>query len=303
MPHNQQTQRAYWHDYRKPGRYLITLSKGAGIAPFSIIDGDWRLPVGTPGSSYTRWSPLGKSIADMLYQIGEIHPALRTEQYTVMPDHVHFLLWVRSTLPEHLGSYVARFKSAINIAAATDHIFEDGYNDQIITNKRSLQTIFDYIRSNPYRLAVRRDNPDFFTRRNELIIGDTGCQAYGNLHLLSNPFRDQVVIHRADTSELLTRHRDEWLYTASNGGVLVSPFISKPEKAVRVEAEACGARIILITHEAFGERYKPAGHDFELCATGRLLIISLGLPRRMRLNRALCLKMNELAQHIAGRES
>lgn len=55
-----------------------------------------------------------------------------------MPDHVHFLLWVQSMLPEHLGSYIARFKNTINVAASTNHIFEDGFNDQIVTYKRNL---------------------------------------------------------------------------------------------------------------------------------------------------------------------
>lgn len=295
-----QTKRAYWHDYRSPGRYMITLSKSANISPLSNIEGDWNLPVGTRGSSYTRWSSLGRSIADTIYGIRNIHPALRAEQYVVMPDHVHILLWVQSQLPEPLGFYIARFKNAINTAAGVNHIFENGFNDQIVSNKRNLQALFDYIRSNPYRLAVRRANPDFFTRRNNLIIENTEYQAYGNIHLLGNPFKDQVIVHRSDSSDLLARHKEEWLHTAANGGVLVSPFISGEEKRIRVEAEKLGAKIILITHEAFAERYKPAAHAFALCSEGRLLIISLGLPAKTDLSRPLCLQMNSLAEAITS---
>ena len=46
------------------------------------------------------------------------------------------------------------------------------------------------------------------------------------------------------------------------------------EKAIRVEAEVLGARHILITHTPMPDRYKPAAHDFDLCAAGRLLILS-----------------------------
>ena len=303
MNQNQQIKRAYWHDYRSPGRYLITLSKSRAVPPLSEIEGDWRLPVGASGSSHTRWSSIGRAIADMIYGMRNIHPALKAEQYVVMPDHVHILLCVQSMLPEHLGFYIARFKNAINVASGSNHIFEYGFNDQIVSNKRNLQALFDYVRSNPYRLAVRRANPDFFTRRNNISIGNHECITYGNMHLLDNPFKDQVIVHRADTYDLLAKRRKEWLYNAVNGGVLVSPFISQAEKAIRAEAESFGGHLILITYETFGDRYKPAAHDFALCAAGRLLIISLALPPKTRLSREICMQMNAVAQVIASRPS
>lgn len=299
MKTSPQTKRANWHDYRSPGRYMITLSKSPGIFPFSQIEGDWKLPVGTRGSSYTRWSPMGRVIADKLYHLGELHPALRAEQYIVMPDHIHALIWVKSTLPEHLGFFIARFKNTINTAVSIDHIFDDGFNDQIVTNKRDLNTIFNYIKSNPYRLAIRRACPDFFTRCNNMIIEDTPCQAYGNIHLLDNPFKDQVIVHRADDDQIFLANRDRWLHTAANGGVLVSPFISQREKSIRKEAELAGARLILITNRPLGEREKPSGKDFELCAQGRMLIIAPSTP--MPLDRSACLKINSLAASIVGK--
>ena len=297
MKANPQTKRANWHDYRSQGRYMITLSKSAGIPPFSQIEGDWRLQIGTRGSSYTRWSPTGSIIADKLYHLAELHPSLRAEQYIVMPDHMHALIWVKFTLPEHLGFFIARFKNAINSAVGIDHIFEDGFNDQIVTNKRDLNTIFNYIRSNPYRLAIRRAYPDFFTRCNNLTIGDTPCQAYGNIHLLDNPFKDQVIVHKADNDQTFLANKDRWLHTAANGGVLVSPFISQREKSIRKESESSGGRLILITNRPFGEREKPSGRDFDLCAQGRLLIIAPSTP--IPLDRASCLKMNSLSKTIA----
>lgn len=298
MNKNPKTKRAYWHDYRSPGRYMITLSKSHDIPPFSQIAGDCRLPVGTRGSSYTRWLPTGRIIADTLYHIGDIHPALRAEQYIVMPDHVHVLLWVKSTLPDPLGLYIARFKNIINNASSTNHIFEDGFNDQIVTNKRDLNAIFNYIRSNPYRLAVRHAYPDFFTRHNNLMVGETACQLYGNIHLLDNPFKEQVIVHRADNDEVYSANRDKWLYTAGNGGVLVSPFISKREKEIRKEAEALGGRFILITNRPLGERGKPSGKDFDLCSQGRMLIIAPQSP--LDFSRSACQHMNGLANHTAN---
>lgn len=235
----------------------------------------------------------------MIYGIHRIHPSLKAEQYVVMPDHVHILLYVSATLPEHLGFYIARFKIAINNATGIDHLFEDGFNDQIVSYKRNLNALFSYIRANPYRLAVRRAIPDFFRRRDNLTIEGISYQAYGNMQLLDNPFKDQVIVHRADTSDQHAQNRERWLYTAANGGVLVSPFISKREKEIRAEAEESGGRFILITHETLGERFKPAALDFDLCTEGRMLIISLGLPSKTSLTRQHCQDMNALAGKIA----
>ena len=55
---------------------------------------------------------------------------------------------------------------------------------------------------------------------------------------------------------------------------------------------------ILITNEPMGERYKPSGHDFDLCEAGRLLIISANLPGT--LSRQTCLAMNALAENISA---
>ena len=94
-------------------------------------------------------------------------------------------------------------------------------------------------------------------------------------------------------------NRDRWLYSAANGGVLVSPFISKREKEIRTAAEQAGGRLILITPDAFGERFKPAAHDFNLCSEGRMLMVSLGLPASPAVTRDVCLSMNAVASGVA----
>lgn len=68
---------------------------------------------------------------------------------------------------------------------------------------------------------------------------------------------------------------------------------------MRKAAETLDAKIILITHEAFPERYKPAEHDFDLCSNGRLLIISLEEPKGTPLSREICRRMNALALEIS----
>jgi hypothetical protein len=56
-----------------------------------------------------------------------------------------------------------------------------------------------------------------------------------------------------------------------------------------------------LTHTFFGERYKPMGQLFDLCCEGRLLELSVAgeFERYAKLDRAACLRMNEVAGVIA----
>lgn len=266
---------------------MITLSKNVSVSDLGRLSGE-----------KIELTEFGHCIKRQIKLIQLLHPALKVLQYCIMPDHVHLLLFVQNKLDEPIGKYIARFKVEVNNSAGGIKIFEDGFNDQILMKERSLDTLFNYIRENPRRLAVRRAYPEFFRRVNGLEIGGQRYSVYGNLYLLRNPFREQVVVHRADTEQQRKKNRDRWLYAAANGGVLVSPFISPAEKAVRQEAEKLGSKIILIINEAMGERYKPVGHDFELCESGRLLIVSA--PVSKSLTREACLAMNALAANISG---
>ena len=291
--------RAPWHDYTGRCIYMVTLKKSPSAECFGALAGNCRLPVGENGASFIIASRTGRAIKAAIREFGNINPKIRVLQYALMPDHVHILLFVTEPTQEILGRIIARFKVALNDALGETQIFSKGFNDQILKSSRSLETLFRYIRDNPRRLAVRRENPDFFRRVNGLDIAGHRCRAYGNMQLLENPFMEQVVVHRADSADKRVHDRERWIYTAANGGVLVSPFISPAEKAVRVEAEAIGGKIILITNAPMGDRYKPAARDFALCEAGRLLILS---PEGLdpALTRDACLAMNGLAGGIAA---
>lgn len=298
--------RARFHDYYAPCIYHITLSKQPLAPYFGQLAGDCNIKPGLPGSSFIELNHLGAIISSEIKSIPLHHPIIQLYQFSVMPDHVHILLRVTKQSPKALGYYVANLMGAIRRRwrefSGNDYpVFEKGYNDRIINHNRPLDTLFRYIRENPYRLAVRREHPEFFRRVYNVKIGDNTYQTYGNQFLLHNPFKSQVVIHRRNTPDENARLRDKWLHTASNGGVLVSPFISPAEKAIRAEAESLDANIILIQHTPFPDRYKPSGHDFDLCCRGHLLIISPAeQPTAPELSRMACLTMNALAATIAS---
>lgn len=296
--------RARHHDYYSACSYHVTICKLKTAPTFGCLKGDCRIKVGTPGCAYVELNDLGKIIAEEIITIQHFHPIVQIYQYSVMPDHIHILLRITQRSPKALGYYISNFMGAVRRRwrDATNNgykIFEKGYNDKIIYRDRSLATVFNYIRENPHRLAVRRMYPEFFKRVYNVTIGGKKYQTYGNQFLLRNPFKEQVVVHRADGVEVRERMREMWLYAAANGGVLVSPFISPAEKEIRAAAEEMDGRVILITHMPFGERYKPHAHDFDLCCRGLLLIVApTEPPVSDELSRTACLTMNALAATI-----
>lgn len=291
--------RARNHDYASKCKYHITMLKAEGVSNFGMLTGDYRIPVGNPGSSYIAASPIGKAIKAALRQIPDLHHALKLYQYALMPDHLHIIIAAEERLDEAIGRKLARFKRQASLFAGQDSIFSPGFNDQILYSSRHLDQVFKYLKENPYRLAIRRAFPDYFKKVNLITLGPYQFQAYGNLHLLDNPFKDQVVVHRATSESEKGKDIERWIHTAANGGVLVSPFISIEEKNVRKLAESVNGRIILITNEVLGERQKPYGHNFEKCVNGQLLILTpTSPPISPIVNRQTCLAMNHITSEI-----
>lgn len=284
------------HDYRSRCIYHITINKAPGCFDFSSVGGSPDCPV-------VSRSAIGKIIEEQVNNFPSLCPSLQVLQYVIMPDHIHVALFARDYLPRAIGSYIGmmKVKSGQLIRAAypqISDIFTADFHDRYLRPRHKLATIINYIRLNPYRLLVRRSNPEFFRRINDIEICGAKWQAYGNLQLLENPFKAPVIIHRSDSEACKADKSRRWKHLAENGGVLVSPFISKGEKEIRRQCEAANGKVIFLATEPFGERQKPAAHDFELCAQGRLLILApmAALPA----SRHTFLYLNSIAASLSG---
>lgn len=284
------------HDYKSRCIYHITLGKAPGCPEFSHVAG----ALTDPEVSETR---IGEIIAGQIRNIQASCPSLQILQYVIMPDHVHFAIFAREYLPRAIGRYIGMMKVKCGQLIRAEFpgvkdVFTEDFHDRYLRPFHSLETIIEYIRQNPYRLLVRRHNPEFFRRANNLEIAGRRWQAYGNIQLIENPFKAPVVIHRADTEALRAAKARRWRHLAENGGVLVSAFISPDEKVVRRECEGVNGKIILLRNEPFAEREKPAAHDFALCAEGRLLILApvAGLPP----GRETFLYLNAIAETLCA---
>jgi hypothetical protein len=124
---------------------------------------------------------------------------------------------------------------------------------------------------------------------------------FGNLFLLEHPRRVSVQVSRQATEEDWREIAEGLAFYLAQGYVFVSPFISPLERRILHEVVARGGRAIRLTHVCFGERYKPMGELFDLCCAGRLLEVSVAgeFERYARLDRAACLRLNEVTREIA----
>ena len=324
---NRHNKRAWWHNYYSRSIYLITINKKYGSPVFGELAGDWRIPIGYPNSPCIVYSDLGKIILRSLKKIPDIIPNTDLMQYIIMPDHIHFLIFVKEKTPFHLGKYISMLKNNIRLNVGYS-VFQTGFNDKILSVTRKLDDIYRYLKENPYRLAIKRANPENFRRCDKIKIQGQFYTGYGNLLLLKNPFRDAVIIHKRYTKAERNDLKDRWLYKSYSGGVLVSPFISQAEKEIREEAEKFGGRVILIVDKPLPPPpYKPAYRDFYRCANGELLILAPNfenkvdnddsvsenshkreaimygkqdIDRKKRITRDACKAMNKLAEYICS---
>lgn len=283
------------HDYKSRCIYHITISKAPTCPAFSMITGSLEKPV-------VEKSGIGEIIEAQILNFTNLSPSLQILQYVIMPDHIHFAIFVRDRLPRVLGSYIGMMKVKCGQMIRAKYpevkeVFTPDFHDRYLRLVHSLRTIIEYIRMNPYRLLVRRVNPDFFRRMNNVDINGSLWQAYGNLQLLGNPFKAPVVIHRADSELVRADKMRRWKHLAQNGGVLVSPFISPSEKNVRLLCEQANGKVIHISNTPLGEREKPGSHSFDLCAQGLLLILAPMSP--LPPGRETFLYLNSIAEAIA----
>jgi len=302
-----QGKRAYWHDYTGTGFYMVTLTVAL------------RRPLfGRLGEAGVELSPEGRCVLEAWRRMPTFTPQLETSTLCVMPDHLHGILCVRERLPRPLGQVVRGFKSGVTAELrrlagdAGLAIWEEGYHDLVALNPASLHAYHDYILDNPRRYRLKKAHPDLFTRIEALdapnlppLPGGRSWAGFGNRFLAQAPYRLAVRVSRSITDEALEALRREVAAEVRRDAVLVSPFISPGERAmVELALAMPRARVIVLKRDGFRPLYKPDGRYFDLCAQGRLLILSAYAytGHAEPLTRARCLEMNDLAVAIAGGE-
>lgn len=219
-----------------------------------------------------------------------------------------------------LGKVLLGFKQACNrafremmpvefVAVAQQHakqsrenglLFAKGFNDQILLRDGQLKRWLAYLKDNPRRLLMKRENPELFRVQRGLSYAGLNFSAIGNRFLLERPLKLQVQCSRSISENDLQAKMNECLRTARQGAVLVSPAISKGEKAIMRAAFDAGLPLIYLQENGFTDLAKPGGMRIDACARGQLLILAPWEHHNEKttIKRGQCLELNEMARAI-----
>ncbi|MDZ4198160.1 MAG: hypothetical protein U1E27_02635, partial [Kiritimatiellia bacterium] len=231
--------------------------------------------------------------------------------YQIMPDHLHAMVHVVRDLPAGftLQRVMRGFKIGVNrkcretLGRASFQVFEKGMHHSLVFDRAHLEREVAYIRDNVRRYRLRAAHPDLFRKPQRVMTLPDGTPlwGFGNGFLLRHPRRVPVQWSRSMTEEQWPAVQEALEDYLEQGYVFVSPFLSPYEKRILHEVMTRGGRAIRLSHEFFGERYKPGGERFDFCCAGRLLEISVAgaFERYARLDREVCLRLNQVAGVIA----
>ena len=290
------------YDYRRAGVAMVTLHARPGIRLCRITQDAFVV------------SETGRIVQRELKGISCFYEQVKIGQYQIMPDHLHTMVHVVRDLPEGvtLQRVIRGFKIGVDRAGREQfgqesfQVFEKGMHHSLVFTREHLDREVAYIRDNVRRYRLRQAHPEMFraTRQVMTLPDGTDLWGFGNAFLLNHPRRVRVQFSRRATEADWEQAREALEYFLEQGYVLVSPFISPHEQRALRAAIAAGGRAIRLTHRFFGTRYKPMGELFDLCCAGRLLELSVAgaFARYARLDRAACLRLNEVAAVIATTE-
>jgi hypothetical protein len=290
--------RAPFHDYREPSFYMVTMTALNRRPLFSVCADD-----------RVTFTDDGRAIYRLWHDIPKTYPEIEPSTFVLMPDHLHGILRVTRRMEKPLGVPLRAFKAQATGALRDKHgdpalrVWEPGYHDHVLYSDGALKAFTRYLMDNPRRHCLKKANPDLFRRRaglaHEALPPEQAWTAFGNRFLLDWPAKRALRVSRSATEAEIAALRGEVLREAANGAVVVSPFISPGEKAVALAILAAPkGSVVLMKHDGFPEGFKPKGRHFDLCAEGRLLILSCGKAGD-ELARERCRAMNVWCARIA----
>ncbi len=151
---------------------------------------------------------------------------------------------------------------------------------RVLTHRGQLQTMYDYIRMNPQRLATKHLMPEYFRVQEGIVIAGQTYRGVGNVELLQRAQYMPVHVRsiwgekaeKYGEDKPLRDYMNGCVLAARKGIVMVSPFISKYEQMVMAELLKEGLPFIYITDNGFRDYYKPQKDLFDAVARKNELI-------------------------------
>ena len=193
-------------------------------------------------------------------------------------------------------------RSGADVRSGGQHLFAFAWHDWIVKADGQLTAFTRYIRENPRRAWLRRENRRFFTQVRRVSFAGREWFAYGNAALLELP-----VIEPFRCSRKWAEDGEEWREAVGRaarigpGGAGAGTFMSPCEKLCGNEIFKAGGALIVLSPEGFGPRWHPTRNKEALCAKGHMLFLSLWEPQTARPDNAtLYRRCHEMGDAILG---
>lgn len=211
------------NDYTARRMYMLTMVTEGRKQLFGKVVGRSEAIEPSAEAPHIELSPLGEAVEQIWQTIGSHHPEVKVVALQMMPDHLHAILFVKTQMEKPLGKVLLGVKQACNqafrevmpvefVAVAQQHakqkrenglLFAKGFNDQILLRDGQLERWLNYLKDNPRRLLIKRENPNLFRVQRGLEYGGISFSAIGNRFLLEHPIKIQVQCSRYSCSEAI----------------------------------------------------------------------------------------------------
>lgn len=296
--------------YKAPTSYKQPSSCGGVSTPSAKSRTHFPLPaLSQPCAPHIELSPLGIKVKESLERMPQVEPKIELVCYSIMPNHIHFIIAVRGGLSRPIGTIIRSFMGATsrslhmlkaegkiqwNSAAASiarkastekPSLWQPGYCIGICHTEQKLHTRIGYVIENPFFGILETERHDFMKRTMMLTIKGRRYSGYGNMLLLKEPDRLQVFCHRNhpvthepyQLTQDFMEEKQAILYAASDGVVIVTPGISPGEADIMWSVLQNGGNVINIQQEEIpiSDKWRPEKERRIYCSQGQMLVLSV----------------------------
>ena len=296
--------------YKAPTSYKQPSSCGGVSTPSAKSRTHFPLPaLSQPGAPHIELSPLGIKVKESLERMPQVEPKIELVCYSIMPNHIHFIIAVRGELNRPIGTIIRSFMGATsrslhmlkaegkiqwNSAAASiarkastekPSLWQPGYCIGICHTEQKLHTRIGYVIENPFFGILENERHDFMKRTMMLTIKGRRYSGYGNMLLQKEPDRLQVFCHRNHPvthepyhlTPAFWEEKQAILNAASDGVVIVTPGISPGEADIMWSVLQNGGNVINIQQEEIpiNDKWHPEKERRIYCSQGQMLVLSV----------------------------
>jgi REP element-mobilizing transposase RayT len=207
-------------NYAGRGIYMITITiegRRPLLGRLVKVGGEWSVEP----------SAAGRIVQDCLAEVPMQWPGVSLIAVQLMPDHLHFIIFVEQAQQKPLGAIVgslkakstSRYLAAQDLTASSQaqdsactkaqdgaeycaspraaKFWAQGYVDLVLLRRGQLEKMIAYLCDNPRRLGVKREHPDLFKVLRNIEAKGMHFSAIGNHFLLEAPVLFQVQCSRS----------------------------------------------------------------------------------------------------------